>query len=284
MQKVNDNIIDNIWRLTKNIFNKSVPSCCTVLLRNLKYKNTQIQQLICIHAASVGHLKCLEQLYLLKYTLTERACIKSVQQNNFNCFKFLIDNKCPITNTVAIEAAKYGRLNFLIYLHNRDKNVIDADACAYAALNGHLDCLIFLREKWYPWNEKTCEYATIGKHIDCLTYAYTQGCPMTSKVCDLAAMTGNIYALIYAYENGCIMSPKTCDYAAKNGQFDCLMFAFEMGSPITPKTFLKAIKSKNLKCVDYAKTHCKIYYRYDIIKLQQFVLTFKLLVDKMFHK
>ena len=54
---------------------------------------------------------------------------------------------------------------------------MDEDTCAYAAKNGHLECLKFLHEHDCAWDEETTICAARKGHIDCLKYARYHGCP-----------------------------------------------------------------------------------------------------------
>jgi len=53
-----------------------------------------------------------------------------------------------------------------------------SDTCWFAAWNGHMDCLVYVRENGCPWDADTCIYATKRGQIDCLAYAQKNGCPL----------------------------------------------------------------------------------------------------------
>lgn len=48
---------------------------------------------------------------------------------------------------------------------------------AYAARNGHLECLKYLHQHGCVWTEETLRGAVTCKQVECLKYAYENGCP-----------------------------------------------------------------------------------------------------------
>jgi hypothetical protein len=104
-------------------------------------------------------------------------------------------------------------------------------SCAFAAEGGHFDCLIYLREHGFSWNEQACEGAVKNGHLDCLIYLRENGCPWDKWTCEGAAKYGHLHCLIYAREHGCPWDELTCESAAKYGHLDCLVYAKENGCP-----------------------------------------------------
>ena len=105
-------------------------------------------------------------------------------------------------------AAYSGLLDCLQHMHSKneiiDKSSEDAThACMYAAQNGQLECLKFLHENGYSWNEFTCARAAQYGHLDCLKYAYENGCVWDTMTITFAANFGHLDCLKYAYENKC---------------------------------------------------------------------------------
>jgi hypothetical protein len=50
-------------------------------------------------------------------------------------------------------------------------------------LKGHLNCLIFAREKNCPWDNLTAKLAVENGHLDCFQYAVENGCPWEKEKC-----------------------------------------------------------------------------------------------------
>jgi hypothetical protein len=51
--------------------------------------------------------------------------------------------------------------------------------CAYAAENGHFDCLKYLHETAKaPWDEKAVREAHENNHTDCVQYLLDNDCPL----------------------------------------------------------------------------------------------------------
>ena len=64
--------------------------------------------------------------------------------------------------------------------------------CRSAAEKGHLECLKYLRENGFSWDEgcdfcyNVCSYAAEKGHLDCLKYAHENGCPWDKETCESA--------------------------------------------------------------------------------------------------
>ena len=123
-------------------------------------------------------------------------------------------------------AAENGKLDFLKYLR-KNNCAWDVCTCLRAASTGHLDCLKYAHENGCPWDEYICHKAAQGGHLDCLRYAHENGCPWNMWTCNYAAEDGNLDCLIYCHINGCHWKEDTCFYAASNNKLDCLKYAHE---------------------------------------------------------
>jgi hypothetical protein len=100
---------------------------------------------------------------------------------------------------------------------------------AYAAENGHLDCLKWAHENGCPWDEDTNEYAASRGHLNCLKYVRENGCPWDERTTYWAVISGHLDCLKYAHENDCPWDENTTTFAAKYGHLDCLKYALENG-------------------------------------------------------
>ena len=111
----------------------------------------------------------------------------------------------------------------------------DGDLTAYAAFNGHLDCLRYAHEKGCPWNIRTASFAADGGQLGCLKYVHENGCPWHRFTTSHAAENGHFDCLKYAYENGSPWNEFTILYAAKYGDLNSLKYAYENGCPWNEK-------------------------------------------------
>ena len=137
--------------------------------------NTMSLSIICKH----GYVNYLKYYHLnTYYDINESCLIDSVIYNNFNCVKYLIDNKiCDYYNICSIAAAiNYDNINILKYLHEKD----------------------------IPWGNYVCCSAAESDNIKCLKYAHENGCPWDDYVIYNAAIEGNLECLKYAHKNGCV--------------------------------------------------------------------------------
>ena len=97
------------------------------------------------------------KLELLKWTREKKKCewdsrtiTAAALRGNLEMVKYCVANECPI----------------------------DWNACAYAARNGHLECLKCLREEAKaPWDSSVLYRAHAKKHLECLRYAVKKKCP-----------------------------------------------------------------------------------------------------------
>eukprot|EP01112_Ceratiomyxa_fruticulosa_P012688 TRINITY_DN3527_c0_g1_i5.p1 TRINITY_DN3527_c0_g1~~TRINITY_DN3527_c0_g1_i5.p1 ORF type:complete len:434 (+),score=67.61 TRINITY_DN3527_c0_g1_i5:135-1436(+) len=156
--------------------------------------------------------------------------------------------------------------------------------CAELALNGHLSCLRFFREREVPleWNYYTTRNAVKGGHLECLKYAMENGCKsyndLTSHAadgghleilkflhekglewdktaCSNATHRGYLECLQYLHENGCEWDDEICSKAALGGHFECLKYAHENGCKLDRRTLMYSFHGGHLDCVKYAYEH-----------------------------
>ena len=146
------------------------------------------------------------KLELLKWAREEKECEwdewtinAAAYQGNLEMVKYCVANECPI----------------------------DTGACAYAARNGHLEILKYLREEAKaPWYFYTAAWAAENGHLHILEYLVER---KYNKYYNLA-----------------------CVYAAMNGHFDCLKYLHETAkAPWNEQAVLKAHKNEHPECVQY---------------------------------
>ena len=146
------------------------------------------------------------KLELLKWAREEKKCKwdewtinRAAEQGNLEMVKYCVANECPI----------------------------DEDACAFAAFNGHLECLKYLREEVKaPWDSHTATWAAENGHLHILEYLVER-----------------------KYEK---FSTLACEYAAENGHLDCLKYLHETAkAPWDEDAVREAHEENQTECVQY---------------------------------
>ena len=86
------------------------------------------------------------------------------------------------------KAAKEGKLEILIWGVDSGYKlnaILDEDTIAYAALNGHLEMVKYLRKLHIPmpWHARTCRYAAENGHLELLKWVRANQCPWDEWTC-----------------------------------------------------------------------------------------------------
>jgi hypothetical protein len=175
--------------------------------------------------------------------------------------KFLIQqNK---TNDIITGLAAGGHLELLKFAKSKHCPWSTL-ACAYAAENGYLNVLQWLRSpdasgnpdesgKVCPWNASTIASAAKGGHLNIVQWARSQNCPWDRWTCAYAAEAGHLDILIWARENGCQWDASTCSAAARGGHLDILIWARANGCPWNSSTCSAAAKGGHLNVLKWAR-------------------------------
>ena len=150
-------------------------------------------------------------------------------------------------------AAFSGHLGALKYWKaHAKKRLFDEFTCAFAALGGQMEVLVWLRENNYPWDWRICEAAARGGHLEVLKYGKEHGRDWDEWACSGAARGGHLELLKYLYEHGCRWDEETCYAAARGGHLEVLKYAHEQGCPWNEWTCQYAAKGGHLDVLKYA--------------------------------
>src|SRR5438128_1996821 len=84
----------------------------------------------------------------------------------------------------------------------------------YAATNGYLKLLQWLKANGCSWNGSTCSYAAYNGHLEILKWLKVDGCYWNTYTCADAALNGHLEVLKWLRENGCPWDEYTSSYAA----------------------------------------------------------------------
>ena len=173
----------------------------------------------------VAHTNKLE---LLKWAREEKKCKwdyrtinMAARQGNLEMVKYCVANKCPINEEVCAYAAKNGRLECLKYLREEAKAPWDRGIASWAAKNGHLHILEYLVERKYDKYDGdglfcACKLAAENGHLDCLKYLHeTAKAPWDYVAVRVAREKNQPECLQYLLDNNCPLPP---DWRYEHGE------------------------------------------------------------------
>ena len=108
----------------------------------------------------------------------EQFCCRVAETNKLELLKWAREEKkCEWDRWTTDAAAEQGNLEMVKYCV-ANECPIGERACVFAAFNGHLECLKYLREEAKaPWGTSVLYQAHTNKNLECLRYAVEKKCP-----------------------------------------------------------------------------------------------------------
>ena len=156
------------------------------------------------------------KLELLKWAREEKQCEwdvgtinRATYQGNLEMVNYCVANECPIDCGACAWAAKNGHLEVLKYLREEVKAPWNSGTAAWAARNGHLHILEYLVERKYDeYYEYACREAAMNGHLDCLKYLReTAKAPWDSRAVYFAHENNHPECVQYLLDNNCPLPP-----------------------------------------------------------------------------
>jgi len=202
------------------------------------------------------------KLELLKWIREEKKCEWNVgtmnaaaEQGNLEMVKYCVANECPVDERACAFAAENGHLECLKYLREEVKAPWDKSTATFAAQNGHLHILEYLVErKFYEYDTIACSDAASNGHLHCLKFLHeTAKAPWDSTTATFAAQKGHLHILEYLVERKYDeYNEFTCTDAASNGHLHCLKFLHETAKvPWDSTTATLAAQKGHLHILEY---------------------------------
>ncbi|CAL6395237.1 unnamed protein product [Bathycoccus prasinos] len=164
---------------------------------------------------------CLEvaetnKLELLKWAREEKKCEWDVgtshaaaEQGNLEMVKYCVANECNTSEYTCAFAAKNGHLEVLKYLREVAKAPWDEYIAIWAAGKGQLHILEYLVERKYnKYYNLACERAAESGHLDCLKYLHeTAKAPWDYRAVRQAHLYKHSDCVQYLLDNNCPLPP-----------------------------------------------------------------------------
>ncbi len=152
------------------------------------------------------------KLELLEWAREEKKCEWDVvtinaaaRQGNLEMVKYCVAKKCPISTWACAYAAENGHLECLKYLREEAKAPWGSTTANCAALKGHLHILEYLVERKYDqYSAYACENAAEFGHLDCLKYLHeTAKAPWDYRAVRKAHEKNHPECVQYLLDNDC---------------------------------------------------------------------------------
>ena len=240
---LNKFLMENAEIITEDWLERALP-------KSKKYDEAKTRRLF-EEAASRGYLSVFKNhagRYDTKHW-NDRTFVAAIKSENLDLLEFFRKkNTCRWTKKGFCEyAAQNGHLDALKWLRRQDDHdpcPWDEKTCSEAAKNGHLDALKWMRSQDdpCPWDQRTCSEAAAGKHLDVLKWLRSQDppCPWNEETCHDAASIGDLNLLkwLRSQDPPCPWGVDTCTNAAYNGHLDVLKWLIDNGCPYDVNSYV----------------------------------------------
>ena len=156
------------------------------------------------------------KLELLKWAREEKKCKwnertinAAAEQGNLEMVKYCVANECHIESEACAFAALKGHLEVLKYLREEAEAPWDWYTATWAAQNGHLHILEYLVERKYDkYDEYVCVNTAKNGQLDCLKFLHeTAKVPWDYRAVRQAHYYNHTECVQYLLDNNCPLPP-----------------------------------------------------------------------------
>lgn len=209
-------------------------------------------------AMTLGHAKtCFQESYK-RQTLYEQAA----KYGNITVLEYLhsVDN-CSDTDVrqynficrVAAEFKQFDTLKWIIANGYADISSITE----HIAGSGNIDMLQWAHDQYgCTLNERTIANAAKHGHLECVQWLHSiMNCPWDQETCLNAAKYGHLQILQWVREKGCPWTNDTSSNAALHGHLEVVQWAHNNGCPWIVETWFNAVKNGHLLVLQWLRAN-----------------------------
>ena len=164
---------------------------------------------------------------------TIEACDHAASNGHLNCLQYLVEHGCDCGMNVALAAARNGHLDCLQYVAEFGASYKNTGVAYFAAMNGHLSCLQFAVENGFPVHSGVIDMCAEKGHTEFIKHFYNTSYRqhiVTSKQLLFSVVKGDhIELLQFLLECGVPLHVELPRIAATNGSVNCLRYVIEHG-------------------------------------------------------
>ena len=215
----------------------------------------------------------------------ERTLAAAAQGGHLEILKWAREQGCPWAETGGYSVltpraerrygtgAVKGHLQVVIWAVENGFHVT-REACEYAASNGHLEILNWLKANAWPWKEGDdqfempysqhgcpcseqgwCSTASEQDHLDVVKWAIENGCSghkKKSQACHHAAQREYLSVLKYLRANESPWGEVVLVVAARIGHLEMFKWTLENGCPCTKAVWVEAVRCSQIPILEWA--------------------------------
>lgn len=209
-------------------------------------------------AATINHFE------MLKWLIEEKQCkldndTSSIAANNgnFEIIKYAFFYGSPMCNTYYY-AALNGHLDILIWLHQNGQIINKKGILSGASINNHLNIIIWAHQNGCLWEQNATDHAAFCGHLNLLKWIKQNIYRWKHKqLTSNAAYGGQFKILKWLIKNKCVYNELTCSSAAQNGHLKILKWLRKNNCPWNENTCAAAASNGHLKVLKWArKNNC----------------------------
>lgn len=214
--------------------------------------NKQLKKDIVLGATKKGYLNLIKYIHKLKASWDYNVIREAVKNGHKDCLEFLHINS---------KKSWLKNKNYKKWERNWKSSLSENSdyLTTIAGYYGKLDCLKYLCENNFPYNEKTLSFAVLGNNFECVKYLHSKNCKHNIYATIQAAFIGNLDLLKYLVENNYEIDESACLNSARKGHLDCLKYAYEIVGKFSYMTAGATGRNGHLECLKFIWENSNYY-------------------------